>query len=77
MAHFNESAAALNVADGFHPMGQMDDAFRLANDAVEKDSHAVLLVPRWLLVRVKSSVLAGYRLAMSFWASGRGGRLNL
>lgn len=65
MAQFNERAAALNVSAIFNLMRQVDDAFRLATDAVERDSQAVLLVPRWLLVRVRSSVLAGYRLAMS------------
>jgi len=64
-AQSNERIAALSWPDIYALLVKTNAAFALSNEAVENDSSEVLLIPRWLLVRVRSSFLAACRLTMS------------
>jgi hypothetical protein len=65
LAQNNERINALNMPALFRHLGRGVDALMLTAEAVTKDDRAHLLIPRWLLVRGISSVLAGTRLGLS------------
>jgi hypothetical protein len=65
LADYNARVTAANYPAVFELLRHVDAAFKRAEDAVERDSGWVRLVPRFLLVRTHSSFLAAVRAGMS------------
>lgn len=65
LADYNARVTAANYPLVFELLRRVDAAFKCAQDAVEKDSGWVRLVPRFLLVRTHSTFLAAVRAGMS------------
>jgi hypothetical protein len=64
-AHFNERAASLNFPDMYKLLQDVNATFEAANQAVERDSSEVLLLPRLFVVRTRAAFLGATRLAMA------------
>jgi hypothetical protein len=64
-ADYNARVTAANYPQVFESLKRADSALHLARETLEKDSGWVRLVPRFLLVRVHSSILAAVRAGMS------------
>ena len=64
-AEFNERACSLRYPDIYDLLRRTDAAFGRLNEAIEKDDQDRLLMPRILVVRTRSSLLAAIRLGMS------------
>lgn len=65
LADYNARVTAANYPAVFELLREVDVAFKRAEDAVERDSGVVRLVPRFLLVRTHSTFLAAVRAGMS------------
>jgi len=63
-AQFNERASSLNLPDVYSLLTQIDSTFKSVAAAIANDNRDELLVPRFLLVRVRSAFLAAVRLSM-------------
>jgi hypothetical protein len=64
-AEYNERVTALNFPAVYDLLGRVHALFKRFGEAIEKDNRGEFLVPRILMVRSHSSLLAGIRLAMS------------
>lgn len=64
-AEHNARATAANYPDVFQFLGRLQSAFQCFEEAVEKDSGWNRFVPRFLLIRAHSTILAAIRVAMS------------
>ena len=64
-AEYNDRVTSLKFPPVYSLLQRIDAAFRQIGETVEKDSRQELLIPRWLIVRTYSSILAFIRLAMS------------
>src|SRR5258708_6456877 len=63
-AEDNERACALNCAPIYNLLQDLDSTFKEVSNAVEKDNERGRVFPRFLIIRTRSSLLAGLRLAM-------------
>lgn len=64
-ADYNARVTAANYPVVFALLRRVHEAFKRAEDAVERDSGWVRLVPRFLLIRTHSTFLAAIRAGMS------------
>jgi len=64
-AEFNDRASSLNLPKVYALLKQVHSTFQRVEEAVEKDHREELLIPRFLIIRTRSSFLAAIRLAMS------------
>jgi hypothetical protein len=64
-ADYNARVTAANYPTVFDLLRRVHDTFKRAEDAVEKDSGWLRLIPRFLLIRTHSSYLAAIRCGMS------------
>jgi hypothetical protein len=65
MAEYNDRAGSLNYPTVYELLQKTNAALELAHSAVERDGKQELLIPRFLIVRVRSAFLAACRLALS------------
>ncbi len=61
----NVRVAAVNLPDFFDLLRNLNQLFLDVQSALEHDNRDVLLIPRFLVVRVYASILGAWRLAMS------------
>lgn len=64
-AEYNDRVTAFSFPTVFALLQAANSALELVEKAVEHDGEQVLLIPRFLIVRFRSSYLASIRLAMS------------
>ena len=64
-AEHNDRATAANYPEVFALLRALHSFFEKLCRAVENDTEAVRVVPRFLLIRTHSTILAAFRLAMS------------
>ena len=65
MAEYNDRASAVSYPAVFELLRRTNAALETAESLVHRDGRAVLLIPRFLQVRVRSAFLAACRLALS------------
>jgi hypothetical protein len=65
MAEYNDRASAANYPAVFELLRRTNAALEAAEGLVKRDGRPVLLIPRFLQVRVRSAFLAACRLALS------------
>ncbi len=65
MAEYNDRAGSLNYPQVYELLQKTNLVLELAHTAVEHGSKQELLIPRFLIVRVRSAFLAACRLALS------------
>src|SRR5688572_18074469 len=65
MAEYNDRASAANYPAVFELLRRTNAALEAAEGLVKRDSRAVLLIPRFLQIRVRSAFLGACRLALS------------
>jgi hypothetical protein len=65
MAEYNDRASAANYPAVFELLRRTNAVLETAEGLVHRDGRAILLIPRFLQVRVRSAFLAASRLALS------------
>jgi hypothetical protein len=64
-AEYNCRAASVNYPQAYSTLQSLNRIFERVHETFEQDNQQVLLVPRFLCVRARSALLAGFRLSMS------------
>jgi len=65
LADYNCRAASLNYPKIYTVIQHVNKLFERVQETLEQDDKQVLLIPRFLFIRARSALLAGFRLAMS------------